>query len=336
MSQPDVTVVLPVRNGEFYLRESLGSLRGQTLANWELVVVNDGSEDGSPAILNDAAAADSRIRVFHRPPRGVAAASNEGFREASAPLVARMDCDDIALPDRLETQLRWARSHPDWSVIGCQVECFPRESMSDGMMKYESWLNGLVDPRDIGLEMFVESPLPNPGILFRREAFLALGGYRDGPFPEDYDLLLRMHGEGHVLGKVPEVLLRWRDSENRLTRNDPRYSRNSFRRLKAHHVAASFASGGEVQVWGAGREGRLWRAALAREGVRVVRFFDIDPKKVGRVLGGGAPVLPWRDLPDHRGLPLLCAVAVWGARADIRQALGAMEFSEGEDYLFVS
>ena len=336
MKQPDVTVVLPVRDGEPFLGESLDSVRGQTLTNWELVVVDDGSTDGSPTILDCAAADDPRIRVLHRPPRGVAAASNEGFREARAPLVARMDCDDVSLPGRLETQVQWARSHPDWSVVGCQVECFPRKAMTDGMRKYEAWLNGLVEPVDIGLEMYVESPLPNPGILFRREAFLDLGGYRDGPFPEDYDLLLRMHREGHVLGKVPEVLLRWRDSEKRLTRNDSRYSRNAFRRLKAHHVATSFAGGGEVQVWGAGREGRLWRAALANEGGRVVRFFDIDPKKVGRVLGGGASVLHWRELPDHRGLPLLCAVAVWGARAEIRQSLDTMDFAEGDDYLFVS
>lgn len=336
MNRPTVSVVLPVRDGEAHVEECMASIRGQTIDSWELVVVDDGSTDGTPDILDRFARSDPRIRVFHRPARGVAAASNEGFQEAQAPLAARMDSDDVALPMRLELQVRCAESHRDWSVIGCGVECFPLEGRTDGMRMYESWLNGLVAPEDIANEIFVESPLPNPGILFRRNAFLASGGYRDGPFPEDYDLLLRMHRAGHTMGKVPEVLLRWRDSAGRLTRNDPRYSRNSFRRIKAHHVARSFASRGEVQVWGAGREGRLWRAALARNGVRVVRFFDIDPKKVGRVLGGGAPVLHWRELPDHRGIPLLCAVAVWGARADIRASLHGMDFIEGEDYLFVA
>ncbi|NOZ00272.1 MAG: glycosyltransferase [Deltaproteobacteria bacterium] len=336
MGGPPVSVVLPVRDGEAHLGECIESILAQTLDSWELVVVDDGSTDRTPAILAGYSARDRRIRVLTRPPQGVAVASNEGFEAALAPLVARMDADDVALPRRLESQVEWMRDHPELAAAGCRVECFPLEGKTDGMHLYESWLNGLVDPRRIALEMFVESPLPNPGITFRKDVFLKFGGYRDGAFPEDYDLLLRMHRAGYKLGKVSDVLLRWRDGADRLTRKDPRYSRNAFRRLKAHHMARSFAAGGEVQIWGAGREGRLWRVALAREGVRVARFFDVDEAKIGRVLGGGARVFHWSALPEFRGLPLICAVAVWGARAQIRESLDNLDFIEGEDYLFVS
>jgi len=342
-STPLVSVVMPVRDGQSYVEEAVESIRVQTLDSWELIAVDDGSTDRTPEILKAMAASDPRIRIVHMPRKGVAKASNHGFSMARSKLVARMDCDDVCLPRRLEAQLEYARANPDWAVVGCLVECFPRDSLTDGMRSYESWLNGLVEPRDIGMEMFVESPLANPGLLFRRDVFLEAGGFSEGPFPEDYDLLLRLHCEGRPMGKVPEVLLRWRDSEERLTRRDPRYSRNSFRRLKARHVARFWLRGADrVQVWGAGREGRLWRRALAREGVRVVRFFDVDPKKVGRTLGGeealggGAPILSWRDISSHRDLPTLCAVAVWGARAEIRQSLTSLGFVEGIDYLFVS
>ncbi len=337
MSRPVASVAMPVFNAAGTVREAVESIRAQTLRDWELVVVDDGSTDGTATLLDDLARADPRIRVLHRPHRGIVDAANEAIRASRCDLVARMDADDVSLPGRLEAQVGLALARPDLAVIGCLVECVPREAMTEGMVRYEAWLNRLIEPEDIAREVFVESPLVNPSVLVRRDIVLSVGGYRDGPFPEDYDLWLRLHAAGHRMAKVPRVLFRWRDAPDRMTRRDPRYSRNAFRRLKVHHVVASFLRGArEVQVWGAGREGRLWRRALKLHGVRVARFYDIDPAKIGRRVANEVPVLDWRDMVCHRDEPLLCAVATWGARDEMRASLVTMGLVEGRDFLFVA
>lgn len=337
MARPEVSVAMPVFNAAATVREAIESIRAQTLENWELVIVDDGSTDGTEDLLRDFAHEDDRIRVLHRAHRGIVAAANEAILEARCDLVARMDADDVSLPERLAEQVAVARARPDVAVVGCLIECFPRDTMTDGMARYESWLNELVEAEDIAREIFVESPLVNPSVLMRREVVRSLGGYREGPFPEDYDLWLRLHGSGHRMVKVPKVLYRWRDSSDRMTRRDPRYSRSAFRRLKVAHVVDSFLRGRQdVQIWGAGREGRLWRRALKVHGVRVVRFFDIDPAKIGRMVGNEVPILDRREIGYHRDIPLLCAVATWGAREEMRTFLREYGFVEGRDVVFVA
>jgi GT2 family glycosyltransferase len=218
-------------------------------------------------------------------------------------------------------------------VIGTGIAMFPADRVTAGMRHYEAWQNACISPEAIDREMYVESPLVHPSVMYRREMVLAAGGYRDADFPEDYDLWLRLHRSGIRMGKVPDVLVRWREGERRLTRTDPRYGRDAFPRLKAHHLARGWLAGRpEVQIWGAGPDGRRFRRALAAEGIRVARFLDIDPRKVGRVLGGGAPVVDAARVAEHRDLPLLVAVGVKGARALIRERLDAEGFRETIDY----
>ena len=333
MDTPIVSVVMPVFNAASTLDEAVESLQAQTLTAWELVAVDDGSTDGSLDMLRAWAARDARVRVVALGHEGIVPALNAGLSEARAPLIARMDADDVCLPGRLLAQVDHLGAHADIGVVGCGVEMFPRTGLTAGMLHYEEWLNSVVEPADVDREMYVESPLAHPSVVFRGDVVQAAGGYREGPFPEDYDLWLRLHARGVRMGKVPAVLLRWRDGCARLSRTDGRYSRDAFRELKAHHLARSWLAGrNEVQIWGAGPDGRRWRRALAAEGIRVTRFFDIDPRKVGRVLGGGAPVLDWKEIPNHRGTPLLYAVGVKGARALVRQALADMGWVEATDF----
>src|SRR5262245_25648773 len=103
---PQISVVLPVRDAQAYLPQAIDSILRQTLTNFELVAIDDGSHDASPAILRDYGQRDPRVRVVIRPPRGLVATLNEGLSLARAPLVARMDADDIALPGRFHVQHR--------------------------------------------------------------------------------------------------------------------------------------------------------------------------------------------------------------------------------------
>ena len=331
--QPAVTVLMPVYQASATLPDVLDDLAAQTRTDWELVAVDDGSTDGSDVLLAKRANRDARIRVLSRTHAGIAPALNDGIAAARAPLIARMDADDRMTPDRLAVQVAAASAHPDWAVVGCRVTMFPEDELTDGMRHYRDWLNSVVTPAEIARDIWVESPLPHPSVMFRRADVLAVGGYRDGPFPEDYDLWLRLHVAGHGMGKVESALVRWREGAGRLSRTDPRYGPGAFRALKAHHLARSVLAGRtEVQLWGAGPDARAWRSALAVEGIRVARFFDVDPRKIGRTLGDGAPVLDWRETPRFVGTPLLCAVGQKGARERMRRMLADLAFVEGHDY----
>lgn len=330
---PKVTVLMPVFRAVATIDEALDSVVGQTLPDWELLAVDDGSDDGTVQRLACRAAADPRIRLLQRPHRGIVAALNDGLDQASSGLIARMDADDRMTSDRLHWQLEAARQHPDWAVIGSRVAMVPESSLTDGMRHYRDWLNGVLTPPQIARDIWVESPLAHPSVLFRRDVVRSLGGYREGPFPEDYDLWLRIRTAGHPIGKVDRELLAWRERPDRLSRTDARYAPQAFRALKALHLANSVLSGcDQVQLWGAGPDARAWRKALAVQGIRVARYFDVDPRKIGRTLADGAPIVDWRETPRWRGVPLLCAVGQKGARERMRGMLARMGWVDGQDY----
>jgi cellulose synthase/poly-beta-1,6-N-acetylglucosamine synthase-like glycosyltransferase len=182
-------------------------------------------------------------------------------------------------------------------------------------------------------EIFVESPLAHPSVVYRRAAILGLGGYRDQGWPEDYDLWLRAARAGLRFDKVPEVLLSWRDEPDRTSRRNPAYSAEAILRCKAHHLATGpLRTDRPVVIWGAGPVGSRLARALRSEGVSVAAFVDIDPRKIGRRRGGASIVGP--DELDGLGRPfVVAAVGVAGARDVIREQLLARSFVEGTDFV---
>jgi hypothetical protein len=165
---------------------------------------------------------------------------------------------------------------------------------------------------------------------------MAAGGYRDGDFPEDYELLLRLHQRGHRMAKLPEVLLSWRDSGERLTRTDSRYAREAFDRIRAHYLAADprLRQARELACWGAGRNTRKRVAHLLAHGFQPSAWIDIDPRKIGNLLEG-VPVVPPTWLERKEKPFVLSYVANHGARELIAEALHTMGYQAGEDYLMV-
>ena len=168
------------------------SLLAQTLKEFEIVAVNDGSDDGSVELLQSWSAKDARLRVQSGPHDGLIAALNTGLELCRSPLVARMDAADTVHPRRLEKQSQMFADRPELNVVGSLVETVPRQEVGEGLLIYEQWLNSLVDHADITREIFIESPIAHPSAMVRREEILKLGGYRECGWPEDYDLWLRV------------------------------------------------------------------------------------------------------------------------------------------------
>jgi len=327
--RPLVSVLLPVRDEEAYLGEALASLSAQTLSGIEVIVVDDGSSDGSAAIAEAHARGDSRFRVVRQPPLGMVAASERARSEARAPLIARMDADDVALPERLELQAAAIREE-GLAAVGGRVEYFPETS--DGMRAYAAWLNGLVTVEAAERDLWVECPLPGPGLTARAE----LVSYRDRGWPEDYDLVLRIWARGGRFRNLDALVHRWRDHPERLTRTQPEYELAAFRRCKVHFLRRTLLAGGRAAVvWGAGPTGKAFARELLEAGTPVAAFVEVDPRKLGKRIHG-APVVPVEQAARFPTALGLGAVAGPEARARVREAAAALGLVEGRDFVAVA
>ncbi len=333
---PAVSVLLPCYNAVATLDEALESLARQTLADIEIICIDDGSTDATLHCLNGWARRERRIRLVRQPHAGVIQASNHGLQFCTAAYIARMDADDRAHPERLARQAAFLDANPEVGLVSSRVAGFPPGQVRQGFAIYLEWLNGLLSDEDIRREIFIESPLPNPSVTFRREVLLQAGGYQEHGWPEDYDLYLRLYLAGVHFAKLPAVLHEWREHPGRLTRTDSRYSLENFLRLKAHYLALGpLAERDAVLIWGAGMVGRRLGKQLIRLGAPVVAYIDIDPRKIGSTRHK-CPILPPEELLDwwkrFEHPALLAAVGARGARALIRQRLVGMGLTEGQDW----
>jgi len=326
---------MPAKNAETTLPAALGSILRQELEEFELVAVDDGSDDKTLSILEGLAARDRRVRVIPIKSSGIVEALNTGLAEARGALVARMDADDFSHPQRLGLQAGFLNKNNDISVVSSLVRLFPRSRLKPGMLHYESWVNSVMSPKDIDRDLFVESPHPHPAVMFRKSDITALGGYRDMGWPEDYDLWLRAAEAGLGMAKLPDTLLWWRDGSSRLSRDHGMYTAENFRKVKAHFLYRwRLAGARKLQIWGAGRDGKTWAKLLIKTGFEIVQFIDIDKKKVGGQACGGIPVVWPADI--IKGIPILCAVGIKGAREQIRDYLAADGYEEPVEFMFLS
>ncbi|MDH3254361.1 MAG: glycosyltransferase [Acidobacteriota bacterium] len=337
---PQVSVLLPVHNAEPFLDACLDSLCKQTLDDFEIVAVDDGSTDASPLILASRARSDSRVRVIRQPHMGLVAALNRGLSHCTGDFVARMDADDLAHPERMRMQADALCADPAIDVLSCRVSIFASQGVGRGFELYEAWLNSLVRNDDIQRDLYVESPLPHPSVMMKRDLLRDAGGYRDLGWPEDYDLWLRLAARGCRFEKLENVLLHWRDHGQRLTRTDPRYAVERFLACKAHHLATGPLRGRQrVLVWGAGQTGRRLSKHLLRHRLPLEAFVDIDVAKSGRTLRRRPIVLPDQlETLRRDGSPpvLLAAVASRGARKRIRRHLETRGWRETQDFWCVA
>ena len=333
---PDVSILLPCYNAESTLNETLTSLSKQSYQNFEVICLDDGSQDNTISILERWSRKDSRFVLVKKEHQGIVKTANTGLTLCRAPIILRMDADDRCHPDRVKLQREFLLKNPDVDVIGSLVEGFPKDQVGEGFQLYYQWLNSLIHHEDICREIFIESPLANPSTAFRKSWIDEIGGYQDLGWPEDYDLWLRAYLAGAKFAKIPQTLLEWREHPDRLTHTDSHYSLENFLRAKAHYIALGPARNRDaVILWGAGMTGRRLSKHLEREGLPLVGYIDVDQKKIGRTLRR-KPILSPDDLPmtwrKYQNPILLTAVRARKAGPLIRANLKEMGLIEGKDW----
>jgi glycosyltransferase involved in cell wall biosynthesis len=197
---------MPVYNADDFVREATESILQQTFTDFEFIIIDDGSTDKSREILEELARRDTRIRLVSRPNTGYTIALNEALQLARAQYVARMDADDISMPDRFEKQVKYLRTHPDCVLVGSRI------------LTIDPFGSPLYEPRHKLVHEAIEAELlagvgwaiVHPASMMVREQIEAVGGYRAEMEPsEDLDLFLRLSERGKI-ANLPEVLLRYR------------------------------------------------------------------------------------------------------------------------------
>lgn len=207
-SAPRVSIVMPVFNEARLLAAALDSVQAQSVEDFECVVVDDGSTDATPEILAAYAGRDPRFLVVTQPNQGLPHALNTGLAMAQGEWIARLDGDDLMLPNRLERQLAFVEAAPDLAACGCWYDIIDMAGRRRGT-RYPQPLTR--EQLDRMLEDGEALTFTHPTMLYRRELALQLGGYRAQYYPsEDIDLFARMLATGAAILIQPEVLMQYR------------------------------------------------------------------------------------------------------------------------------
>ncbi|RLD60473.1 MAG: glycosyltransferase family 2 protein [Bacteroidetes bacterium] len=332
---PKVSVIIPFFNAAATLSRAIESIALQTLKDFECILINNNSTDSSVEIANEWIEKDKRFILIHEKKQGVMFASNAGSEIAKGELIARMDADDWAYPNRLKLQAGFLDDNPDYGAVAGLVEHIPHSENTKGFARYVEWVNSVKAYQEILNSRFIESPIPNPTAMWRKEVAEKFGMYKHGDFPEDYEMWLRWLSKGVKINKLDEVVLKWHDSDTRLTRTNPIYSDSAFYRIKTKYLAEWLQKNNpyypKIAIWGASRISRRRARLLKQYGLEIEYYIDT---KRGRQLD--KEVLYYSEIPPPGKLFILTYIKQMNARDEIQEFLHSRGYREGVDYLLVS
>lgn len=330
-----VSVILPFFNAEQTIDRAIKSIAEQSYTDFEAILIDNNSTDKSLSIAKEWAKKDNRFHVTTEEKQGVVFASNKGFEITKGEYVARMDADDVAHPSRLQKQVDFLDCNPDYGAVAGLVEYIPHSEYTDGFKRYVNWSNSIITYEDLLKKQFVEMPLVNPTTMWRKEVANKNGMYQDGNFPEDYEMWLRWLSKGIKIAKIPEVVLKWYDSEERLTRTNPIYSNESFFKIKTEYLANWLKKNNpfhpNVVVWGASKNSRKRAKPLFDNGIEIEYYIDIKKRT-----NLDREVIHYKSIPFSEEIFILVYMKQEDARNEIQSFLKSRGFVEGINYLLVS
>jgi len=233
MTSPLVSVVLPVRNGAADLPKAMDTILAQTFTDFELIVVNDGSTDGTAAVLD--AIRDPRVRLVHQESTGLARALNRGISLARGRYIARQDHDDWAKPTRLEKQVAFMEANPDCALVGTCAEIWVGNQPTERVHDFPA------EDAALRFELLFNNPFVHSSVMMRKSALDAVGGYSTDPArqpPEDYELWSRL-ARRYKVANLPERLTIYREVPNSQSRTGPNPFQQKLVVISAENLAAA-------------------------------------------------------------------------------------------------
>lgn len=227
-NKPLVSILIPVYNSCNFIDESISSVLNQTYDNIEIVIINDGSNDGTEYKLLSYASQYNSIRLINQENKGYCESLNLGINYCKGDYIARMDADDIMMNNRIALQVKYLEDNPDISILGSAIQYIS----SDGIVGRKHFFPS---KKNISRSIFQQCPIAHPSVMIRRTVFSDIGFYRSNLFPaEDYDLWLRAYSKNVLIDNLSEVLLMYRvHSDNTSSQNVQRRALSSILAQKA-------------------------------------------------------------------------------------------------------
>lgn len=328
-----ISILLPVFNAIPYLEACLESILGQSEENWELLAVNDFSTDASEEVLNAYAQKDHRIVVLQNQEKGIIPALRLAYSRSSGQLITRMDADDVMDGEKLSVLKTILLSHGAGFLATGKVKYISQNTLGGGYLRYENWLNGLIDQANHYKELYRECVIPSPCWMVWRNDLDACGAFEPNIYPEDYDLVFRFYKNGLKPVGSDKVLHYWRDHESRSSRNDPHYANQQYFKLKLPKFLELDRQPEQTLVlWGAGKKGKLL-ASMLQETSESFRWICNSPSKWGHQLYG-VTFEPVTVLENLNNLQVIIAVGNPEDQIEIRTFLEEQGYQSGKDFFF--
>ncbi len=296
MLNPEVSILMPVKNAGPYLKECLDSIVTQNMTSWELIVVDDHSSDHSLSLLLQYSEQDERIKTLTNTGNGIIDALKIAYHQAKGSYITRMDADDIMHRQKLFSMNQALKNRGYGHVAVGFVEYFSNQPIGEGYRKYAQWLNDLTKSGQNYKEIYRECSIPSPCWMTHRDDLNKAGAFDNDIYPEDYDLAFRFKKAGLAITPILETLHYWRDHPNRTSRNHEHYADNRFTSLKVHHFLDQDKNDLPLIIWGAGRKGKQIAQQLSKNEV-AFSWICNNQKKIGKEIYGNT----MQDL-DHLSL----------------------------------
>lgn len=332
---PLISVIIPFFNAEKTLNRALLSISKQTYTKFECILVNNNSTDSSIDIAKKWCDSDSRFKLVFEKKQGVAFAFNTGAKMAQGEFFACMDADDVSLLNRFELQVNFLIANKHVDVVSGMIEYMPHKPENKGFEHYVNWVNSVKSNDEIRLAQFIESPIVNPSVMWCKGVGHKHGLYRHGDFPEDYEMYLRWLQHGVIIEKIDSYVLKWYDSDTRLTRTNKQYSNDAFYRIKSKYLVDWLKCNNpyhpRVVVWGASKLSRQHASYIDDLGAQIEYYIDVNKnRKIGE------PIMYFDDMPTAGQVFVLVYLKHNLIREKIRRFLIDRGYIEGVSFIFVS
>lgn len=342
-ASPLISILMPVRNDASVIGNCLDDIAKQSFENYELLIIDDGSTDETPQLLEKAKGRDARVRIIRTSANGIVSALNVGLTECKGDFIARMDADDRMKKTRLGKQLEFMQENPERDLIGCRVEGFTDSgTFPESGIQYQSWSNSLISHEQIERDLFAESPIVHPSFFAKKELFNKIGGYSENPWAEDYDVILRAYGKGAKFGKHPEILLRKYHAPGRLSRREAMYKRPAMFEAKTNFLLefGRLKNRRGVLVVGSGPTGRQAAQSFEKRKVKLLGFVDNrqgppERQVKGRPAWGFPDLPPMEFLQQFRDVLIVLAIGDAAGQRAFSELLVKNGFIENQDFVRV-
>lgn len=286
MPEPLVSILIPFKNVENYFEECLISIHNQTYTHWEVIAVNDHSNDASLEIAMKFSEQDERFQILTNQGSGIISALRLGYEKSNGEYITRMDADDYMALHRLKIMIgSLLKKGKGFLALG-KVRYFAHGGVNEGYRKYEQWLNGLTANGENYTEIYKECVVPSPCWMVHTSDLERCGAFEPDRYPEDYDLTFRFYEKELTCIPCNEVLHYWRDYNTRTSRTSEHYAENYFLDLKLYYfLRLDYKQSKTLVIWGAGKKGK----EIAKSLIALEMSFEWvcnNPKKIGKDIYG--------------------------------------------------